>query len=266
HGHNKHMGTTSYTARGRKRSRERTDHITHSSYARQAHHNHHQGANRDKRSRREDKPGQELPPRAEREPHDRIPDEARDVPEAGHPQRDEKKRRVEDEDRTWLDQEQQEWARIRTLTDKHLSNGEQPPQTCNKEKRTTDERLNLAWHRLPTPFIFKLAEVPYTTLASASGANMTALVEKNLQRKRIQLQRTVERQGDDGSSTEAKSGSSQVDQLKVVNALLNWCHSDLFPFLTKVDLMTHTADSMGRASYLYQHLLLPLYSRIAAPQ
>jgi hypothetical protein len=259
------MGTTSDAARGRKRSRERTDHFTRSSYARPAHH-HHQGSGRDKRRRREDESEQGSSARAEREPHGHTPGEPCDVPEAGHLQ-DEEKRRAEDDDQTRLDQEQQEWARIRAMTDKHLSNGEQPFPACNMEKRTTDERLNLAWHRLPTPFVFELAEVPYTVLASASGAEMSTLVEKNLKRKRVHLQRAIERQGNDGSSTAVESScGSQVDQLQVINALLDWCRAELFPFLAEVDLMAHAADAMGRASYLYQHLLLPLYSRIARSQ
>ncbi|ELR18367.1 uncharacterized protein ACA1_136780 [Acanthamoeba castellanii str. Neff] len=234
HEHNKHMGTTSDAARGRKRSRERTDHFTRSSHARPAHH-HHQGSGRDKRRRREGESEQGSSARAERQPHDHAPGEPCDVPEAGHLQ-DEEKRRAEDNDRTRLDQEQQEWARIRAMTDKHLSNGEQPSPACNMEKRTTDERLNLAWHRLPTPFVFELAEVPYTVLASASGAEMSTLVEKNLKRKRVHLQRAIERQGNDGSSTAVESScGSQVDQLQVINALLDWCCGELFPFLAEVD-------------------------------
>ncbi|ELR20391.1 uncharacterized protein ACA1_338910 [Acanthamoeba castellanii str. Neff] len=238
HKHNKHMGTTSDAARGRKRSRERTDHFTHSSHARPAHH-HHQGSSRDKRRRREDE-GHQHELRANPTV---TPGEPCDVPEAGHLQ-DEEKRRAEDDDRTRLDQEQQEWARIRAMTDKHLSNGEQPSPASNMEKRTTDERLNLAWHRLPTPFVFELAEVPYTVLASASGAEMSTLVEKNLKRKRVHLQRAIERQGNDGSSTAVESSCGS----QVINALLDWCRAELFPFLAEVDLMAHAADAMGRAS------------------
>jgi hypothetical protein len=127
------------------------------------------------------------------------------------------------------------------------------------EKRTTDERLNLAWHRLPTPLVFELAEVPYTLLVSASSAEMSTLVKKNLKRKRARLQRTLERC--QANNTEG----SEADQLKEINALLDWCCGELFPFLAEVDLMGH-ADATERAVYLYQHLLLPLYSRIAAPQ
>jgi hypothetical protein len=257
------MGTTSDAAHCRKRLRERTDHFTHLLYARPAHH---QGSSHDKQRRQEDKSEQGSSARAEHEPHSHTPGEPCDVLEAGHLQ-DEEKRRAEDDDWTRLDQEQQEWARIRAMTDKHLSNGEQPSPASNMEKRTTDEQLNLAWHRLPTPFIFKLAKVPYTVLALASGAEMSTLVEKNLKRKRVHLQRAIKRQGNDGSSTAVESScGSQVDQLQVINALLNWCRAELFPFLAEVDLMAHAADAMGRASYLYQHLLLPLYSRIAMSQ
>jgi hypothetical protein len=56
-----------------------------------------------------------------------------------------------------------------------------------------------------------------------------------------------------------------VDQLQVINALLDWCRAELFPFLTEVDLMAHAADAMGRASYLYQHLLLPLQPHRQVP-
>jgi hypothetical protein len=80
------------------------------------------------------------------------------------------------------------------------------------EKQTTDKRLNLAWHRLLTPFIFELAEVPYTVLASASGAKMSTLMEKNLRKKRVHLQHAIKRQGNDRSSATltAKPGFSLV--------------------------------------------------------
>jgi hypothetical protein len=172
----------------------------------------------------------------------------------------------EDEDGTWLEREQREWARIRTATDKHLlSDGydAQPSQACGMEKRTTEERLDLAWHRLPTPLVFELAEVPYTLLVSASGAEMSALVEKNLKRKRARLQRTLERRCQANNNTEE---GSEAEQLKEINALLDWCCGELFPFLAEVDLMGH-ADATERAVYLYQHLLIPLKnSRIAVSQ
>lgn len=54
------------------------------------------------------------------------------------------------------------------------------------------------------------------------------------------------------------SRESEEDLVKLLNALLDWCRSELFPFLAEVDSrMVHT-DAVARASFLYRALIHPL--------
>jgi hypothetical protein len=64
----------------------------------------------------------------------------------------------------WLEQEQEEYARLRASRDQHLVDGEQPSQAQNLAKELPEERLAIKWHLLPTPFLFELADVPFEFL------------------------------------------------------------------------------------------------------
>ncbi len=176
----------------------------------------------------------------------------------GSGRQDGERQGAEEAQARWLEQEQQEWARLSATRDRHLADGEQPSHACSATKNSAEERLTVAWHTLPTPLLFELADVPYPLLAQASGADVSALVEKNLKNKRAaQLRRVHERrQGD--SEAVGPSRESEEDLVKLLNALLDWCRSELFPFLAEVDSrMVHT-DAVARASFLYRALIHPL--------
>jgi hypothetical protein len=165
----------------------------------------------------------------------------------------------EEQIQRWLDREQQEWARLRAGRDQHLVDGEQPSQACSAAKESADERLAVRWHSLPTPYLFELADVPYTLLAQASSADTIALVERNLKKKRVQLRRNQERRGGGGGTAPAPpQEESEEEAVKVINALLDWCRGELFPFLAEVDARMAGADPVARASFLYQTLIHPL--------
>jgi len=159
------------------------------------------------------------------------------------------------EEELWLERERQEWARLRASSDKHLADGEQQSQACSAAKQSGEERLAVGWHSLPTPYLFEMADVPYTFLAQMSGAETIDLVERNLKKKRVQLQRNQERRGGGGGTTPGESGEEAI---KVINALLDWCRCELFPFLVEVDARMTGADPMTRAYFLYQTLIHPL--------
>jgi hypothetical protein len=164
----------------------------------------------------------------------------------------------EEQVQRWLEWEQQEWARLRAGRDQHLVDGEQPSQACSAAKESAEERLAVRWHSLPTPYLFELADVPYTLLAQASGAETIALVERNLKKKRVQLRRNQERRGGGGGTAPASPQESEEEAVKVINALLDWCRGELFPFLVEVDARMAGADPVARASFCYQTLIHPL--------
>ncbi len=165
----------------------------------------------------------------------------------------------EEQVQCWLEWEQQEWARLHAGRDQHLVDGEQPSQACRAAKESAEERLAVRWHSLPTPYLFELADVPYTLLAQASGANIVALVERNLKKKRVQLRWNQERRGGGGGTAPAPPQESEEEVVKVINALLDWCRGELFPFLSEVDVRMAGADPVARASFLYQTLIHPLH-------
>lgn len=130
---------------------------------------------------------------------------------------------------------------------------------CSAAKESADERLAVRWHSLPTPYLFELADVPYALLAQASGADTIALVERNLKKKRVQLRRNQERRGGGGGTAPAPpQEESEEEAVKVINALLDWCRGELFPFLAEVDARMAGADPVARASFLYQTVINPL--------
>jgi hypothetical protein len=166
----------------------------------------------------------------------------------------------EEQVQSWLEWEQQEWARLRTGREQHLVDGKQPSQACSAAKELAEERLAVRWHSLPTLYLFELADVPYALLAQASGAETIALVERNLKKKRVQLRRNQERRGGSGGwmAPAPPQEESEEEAVKVINALLDWCRGELFPFLVEVDARMRGADPIARASFLYQTLIHPL--------
>ncbi len=171
-------------------------------------------------------------------------------------------RRGEHDDRPpaeedWLEQDRQEWARLRAGRDQHLVDGEQQSQACSAAKESAEERLAVRWDSLPTPYLFQLADVPCNFLAQASSAETIALVERNLKKKRVQLQQRQERRV--GSGPSAPPQESEEEEVKVINALLDWCRGELFPFLVEVDARLAGADPVARASFLYQTVIHRLH-------
>jgi hypothetical protein len=160
--------------------------------------------------------------------------------------------KAEEQMQRWLESEQQEWARLHAGKDQHLV-GEQPSQA----KESAEERLAIRWHLLPTPYLFEIANIPHVRLAQSSSAEIIALMEQNLKKKRIELQRNQERQGQGGAPPQ----ESELETIQVVNALLDWCRSELFPFLIEVDARIG-ANNVARVPFLYEALLLPLYKFI----
>jgi hypothetical protein len=159
----------------------------------------------------------------------------------------------------WLKQDQQEWARLRAGRDQHLVDGEQPSQACSAAKESAEERLAVRWHSLPTPYLFELADVPYTFLAEASSAETIALVERNLKKKRVHLRQHQERRVGSGGTASAPPQESEEEEVKVINALLDWCRGELFPFLVEVDARLAGADPVARASFLYHTVIHRLH-------
>jgi hypothetical protein len=167
----------------------------------------------------------------------------------------------EEQEQCWLEQERQEWARLRACSDRHLVDGEQLSQACSAAKESAEERLAIRWDSLPTPHLFKLADVPCTLLARASGADVAALMERNLKRRRAILQRNHKHRGGGGGggiTPAPQQGGSEEEAVKVINALLDWCRGELFPFLAEVDVRMAEADLVARATFLYRAVLHPL--------
>ncbi len=58
------------------------------------------------------------------------------------------------------------------------------PPTPAPQQSTRRREAHWAWHTLPTPLLFELADMPYPLLAQVSGADVSTLVEKELKCKR----------------------------------------------------------------------------------
>ena len=54
------------------------------------------------------------------------------------------------------------------------------------------------------------------------------------------------------------NGFGSEEAVKVINAQLDWCSGELFPFLVEVQAGRAGADPVARVSFLYQTLILPL--------
>ncbi len=71
--------------------------------------------------------------------------------------------------------------------------------------------------------------------------------EKKKKKKRVRGGRNI-------SPAQSQEESEEEEAVKVINALLDWCRDELFPFLVDVDARMAGADPVARAPFLYQRL------------
>ncbi len=73
--------------------------------------------------------------------------------------------------------------------------------------------------------------------------------------KRNRLHYSLEHQSRAESSSELRT---KEQELKIVNALVDWCRDELRPFLDELDKMEHP-DEEARATFLHQNVISPLF-------
>jgi hypothetical protein len=82
-----------------------------------------------------------------------------------------------------------------------------------------------------------------------TGPELHTIIERSLKKQSIRLSLALRRQ--------LEPSPEDKEKLKQTNALLDWCHSELFPFLYELDSTVPLGDQPARSQFLQDYFSTP---------
>jgi hypothetical protein len=83
-------------------------------------------------------------------------------------------------------------------------------------------------------------------------SQVDSTAKESAEKKKKKKKKKRVRGGRNISPAQSQEESEEEEAAKVINALLDWCRDELFPFLVEVDARMVGADPVARTPFLYQ--------------